>query len=328
MALTSNKTPLKVLLLQLNANNSVNKTNIREKIVALLDSNKLNLNNTSSSKLIVLPELSYHKYIFDKKENVKADESLLTYFKFLSKRYNSYVVSGFIEEKDNKKFYNSSVCIYKDEIINIHRKKHLYYTDEVWAEEGDKFSTFKLKLDENKEITCSMGICMDINPYKFQAPFEKYEYSTFCQQNDVDLAILPTAWTHQVSVLQGEDKNSESAIKKKSFLKELSEQNPWLVNPNLPTDYDVKEIKNNGLFDNNSFLFKPCFDTLNYWYARFKPMHELNNKYFLFCDKSGIERDVLYAGSSCCFKMDKGEVEVKGCLSTSEESILLLDLEF
>lgn len=326
MSISQNRNKLKVLLLQLNANNSASKTNIREKIVRLLDSRKLDPTSNNSSRLIVLPELAYHRYIFEKQEDAKADDSLIEYFKFLSKRYNSYVISGFIEE-DNGKKYNSSVCIREDEIVKVHRKKHLYFTDDVWAEEGETFSTFQLKLGGSKEITCSMGICMDINPYKFQAPFEKYEYASYCCDNNVDLAVLPTAWTHQISVLQGEDENSASANKKKAFLKQLSEKSPWLVDPNVAVDPSVKGLED-GLFSSNRFLFNPCFDTLNYWYARFKPLHDKKNRYLLFCDKVGIEKNVLYAGSSACLKLNENQVALEGCLSTAEEAILEVDLEF
>lgn len=326
MSLTLNKNNLKVLLLQLNANNSTSKTNIREKIIRLLDSRKLASPGKDSSTLIVLPELAYHRYIFEKQEDAKADDSLLEYFKFLSKRYNSYVISGFIEE-DNGKKYNSSVCIHEDKIVKVHRKNHLYFTDEVWAEEGETFSTFPLKLGETREITCSMGICMDINPYKFQAPFEKYEFASHCSENNVDLAVLPTAWTHQVSVLQGEHENSATATKKKAFLKQLSKKAPWLVNPNLAVNPTVQDLED-GLISSTDFLFNPCFDTLNYWYARFKPLHGKKNRYLLFCDKVGIEKNVLYAGSSACLKLNENQVELKGSLSTAEEAILEVDLVF
>ncbi|XBW35236.1 hypothetical protein QEN19_000799 [Hanseniaspora menglaensis] len=328
MGISNGKSHLKVFILQLNANNSVIKSNIREKIVSLLDSRSLNFSKSYENKLIVLPELSYHRYIFDKKQDAQQDDSLLEYFKYISKRYNSYVVSGFIEQNGEKK-YNSSVCIYKDKVIHVHRKKHLYYTDEIWAEEGENFSTFKMKLDEGKkEITCSMGICMDVNPYKFEAPFEKYEYASFCEENSVDLAVLPTAWTHQMSVLQGESINSDSAIEKRRFLAELREKHPWLGNPELKEDNEIKNLQYGSSIKNTGFLFEPSFDTLNYWYSRFKPMHNSANKYLLFCDKTGLEGDVLYAGSSSCMHLDSGQVEVKGCLTTGVESLLEITLDF
>ena len=36
---------------------------------------------------------------------------------------------------------------------------------------------------------------MDINPYEFEAPWEKMEFATFCYEKKVDLIIFPTAWT-------------------------------------------------------------------------------------------------------------------------------------
>ena len=36
---------------------------------------------------------------------------------------------------------------------------------------------------------------MDINPYEFEAPWEKMEFANFCHEKNVDLIIFPTAWT-------------------------------------------------------------------------------------------------------------------------------------
>ncbi len=39
-----------------------------------------------------------------------------------------------------------------------------------------------------------VAICMDLNPHRFETPFEAYELTTFCKRNEVDLLIMPMAW--------------------------------------------------------------------------------------------------------------------------------------
>ena len=66
-------------------------------------------------------------------------------------------------------------------------KHHLYCIDETWA---DKilcgFTSTELVLKgkggnsntvEEYRIKTTVGICMDINPYKFEAPWEAYEFA-------------------------------------------------------------------------------------------------------------------------------------------------------
>lgn len=337
------KSPFKlnVLMFQLNANNSVKLTNVRNKINNILESNKFNFKAANTNKLIVFPELAYHKYLFDSNKDVEQylqnnpdENNIIDYFKTLSKKYNSYVISGFIERDSvvKDKFYNSSICVYKDKIIKIHRKKHLYYTDEKWSTETTQdFSTFKMDLvndSDSKEINCSMGICMDINPYKFIAPFDKYEYSSYCAKENVDLVVCPTAWTNPCSVLQNETETD----KKKRYLELLEKMKPNLTNPDLVDDREilhVNSLMNEKTYSTTEFLYKPDIQTINYWYSRFKPMHALNKRYLLFCDKTGIERNsVLYNGSSTCIELVDGKAMVKGCLTTSDESVLSCELEF
>ncbi len=40
-----------------------------------------------------------------------------------------------------------------------------------------------------------MGVCMDINPYEFTAPFDAFEFSTFHAENKCDVLAFSTNWT-------------------------------------------------------------------------------------------------------------------------------------
>lgn len=39
-----------------------------------------------------------------------------------------------------------------------------------------------------------MGICMDINPRRFEAPWTAYEFATHCVEKDTPLVVLSMAW--------------------------------------------------------------------------------------------------------------------------------------
>ena len=44
------------------------------------------------------------------------------------------------------------------------------------------------------KLKLGIGICMDINPYKFKSPFNKMEFANHCLSKNVDLIVFPTNW--------------------------------------------------------------------------------------------------------------------------------------
>lgn len=122
-----------------------------------------------------------------------------------------------------EKYYNSLLVV--DEQGNIlvnYRKTFLYYTDETWASEGSAELGFhQLTFPEanyasssaraeggaailppskgsngkvGNEIATSFGICMDINPYRFEAPYTAYEFAHRVLDSKSQLVILSMAW--------------------------------------------------------------------------------------------------------------------------------------
>ena len=130
------------------------------------------------------------------------------------------------------KYYNSLVVVDEHgDMIHNYRKSFLYFTDETWAAEGNMERGFyelpfryqqksastlrttqlgaiprdasveangSLAVEEGeKRIATSFGICMDINPYKFEAPFTKFEFANRVLDSQSQLVILSMAWlTH------------------------------------------------------------------------------------------------------------------------------------
>ncbi|RLN63623.1 hypothetical protein BBJ29_002877 [Phytophthora kernoviae] len=77
------------------------------------------------------------------------------------------------------------------ELVCNPRKTFLYETDKPWATAGDCFCTWHCPwLDK----TISFGICMDINPDDFQAPFSAYEFGSHVLEHKSDLVLFACAW--------------------------------------------------------------------------------------------------------------------------------------
>jgi len=114
--------------------------------------------------------------------------------------------------------YNSAVTVAPNgQIVAHYRKSFLYYTDATWAKEGTGFHAGALPLPwsrggtEQGETRVTMGICMDINPYNFTAPWAAYEFANHVLANQSKLNILSMAWLSQelrAEDVQGEDANN------------------------------------------------------------------------------------------------------------------------
>lgn len=106
------------------------------------------------------------------------------------------------EDEQEDKYYNSLIVVGEDgQVLHNYRKRFLYYTDETWATEGDAGRGFlSLEFDhptsegKKRHVPTSFGICMDINPYKFEAPFTAWEFANRVLDSQSQLVILSTAW--------------------------------------------------------------------------------------------------------------------------------------
>lgn len=109
-----------------------------------------------------------------------------------AKLLNCHVSVGYPEKSpaDNLR-YNAVVTVSPIGVILAnYRKKFLYYTDETWASEGEEF--FAGQLGGLGKV--SMGICMDINPYKFEAPWAEYEFARAAILANSPVVVLSMAW--------------------------------------------------------------------------------------------------------------------------------------
>ncbi|KAL1967670.1 hypothetical protein VTN77DRAFT_2927 [Rasamsonia byssochlamydoides] len=113
-------------------------------------------------------------------------------------------------ETEKEKYFNSLLVVDENgEILLNYRKQFLYYTDETWASEGDvgwgfhalEFDSHRLSSSEDcdarlprQHVPTTFGICMDINPYKFEAPFTAWEFANRVLDSRSQLVIVSTAW--------------------------------------------------------------------------------------------------------------------------------------
>lgn len=143
-------------------------------------------------------------------------------------RLNCYVFIGFPErvasapdgavegssrgESITDQYYNSLLIISPDgHLHTLYRKHFLYTTDESWAEAGPSFKMVELDFpipssspllqslksiapDPPRKIRVCPAICMDLNPYRAEAPFSAFELATFAKANEVELVICLMNW--------------------------------------------------------------------------------------------------------------------------------------
>ncbi len=218
--------------------------------------------------------------------------------------------------------YNSTVTLNpRGEIVAHYRKTHLYYTDEVWAQESpDGFTTTALNFPPRERTsahadaeslragvvthTTTQAICMDLNPRHFIPCPPPSALCKHVLATKTTLLVLSTAWlTHLPS----------SAL--------LSQ----------PAEFDM--------------------DTLAYWCNALEPLIDGDREVIcVFANRCGEEagrvvpnvlakeedeeeRDgdgagVRYAGSSWIGKVGggKGKLVVGGILGRSEEAVLVVEV--
>lgn len=248
--------------------------------------------------LLVLPELSLTGYNFPSAKEIQPYLEIaragptFNLASELSARFGCTTIIGYPERFQNTTYNSAMVVDENGNLVYNYRKTHLYETDETWgcSENPDKsFAPVMLKLGtEKKSIATNIGICMDLNPYKFEAPFNEFEFSLLCWRNGSQLVVVPTAW------LSADSPSINDDLTKKEK-KEMSQA--W------------KEILETPTED----LAIPLELLVNYWIKRFFPFvrHPMNQlprlpgkTTVVLCNRTGIEDDVMYGGSSSIIQFD------------------------
>lgn len=147
-------------------------------------------------------QMAFTGYVFETKEEVQkvAEQAgkgpTFRWCQRHACRLNCMVLCGYVElgvDGDEAGcLYNSMMVLSPDgELVCNPRKTFLYETDKHWATAGSEFKTWYCPwLDK----TISFGICMDINPCDFAAPFEAFEFASQVVTHGSDLVLFSCAW--------------------------------------------------------------------------------------------------------------------------------------
>ncbi|KAK4032740.1 carbon-nitrogen hydrolase [Parachaetomium inaequale] len=237
--------------------------------------------------LLVLPEMALSGYNFRSQEHISphleptASGASSQWARTAARKYSCTVAVGYPERAETvgpePDYYNSLIVVDSNgETLANYSKSFLYYTDATWAREGPGFYGGRLgTLGQT-----AMGIC---NPYKFEAPWDAYEFAFHILRVRANLVILSMAWlTHDEAT---------------SFL---------------------------------SCPSAPDLSTLTYWVQRLEPVIQAGSSeetIVVFANRSGVEDEATYAGTSTVIGIKDGEVSVYGILGRGVEELLVVDTE-
>lgn len=253
----------------------------------------LNKANPEDLDLLVLPELAFTGYNFQSLRDISpfleptGAGITSVWARTTALKYNTKLVVGYPEKVDvahrwptSPEYFNSAIIVDQNgDTIGHYRKTHLYYTDETWALEGSGF--YKGHIPDLGNV--AMGICMDINPYRFEAPWHAMEFAFHVLEMEANLVILSMAWLTR-------------------------------------EDLEVWSTKSQDA----------CMETLTYWVTRMEPLIRAESEeeiIVVFCNRTGVEDDAVYAGTSAVIGIQNGEVTVYGMLGRGQKELLIVDTE-
>ncbi|PWN96844.1 carbon-nitrogen hydrolase [Tilletiopsis washingtonensis] len=192
--------------------------------------------------------------------------------------------------------YNAALLLDRTgEAVHVFRKHFLYEADEAWACEGPGFEFVDLPKPLGR---LAVGICMDLNPYRFQAAFDSFELASFCVRNHVDTLALPMAW------LKPEVEDEEQASAKSEAAEGQSEGE---------LEQDARQAQHQAQ------------QMIHYWLLRLTPLLEAPHRCVVACaNRVGQEGGTVFGGSSCVLQVGGGDVRVKGWMC-EEEALLVVD---
>lgn len=207
--------------------------------------------------------------------------------------YNTIYDRRITAEETGKTAYNALVFVSSaGDVVAHYRKSFLYYTDETWAQEGQGFWAGVLPVgDSGQQVKAAAGICMDINPYKFEAPWTAYEFGNHAREARAKVVVISMAWLTRLSA---EEVNGQVMVPDQHTL------NYWI--------------------DRLTPLFGPQG-------AHSEAFVVCANR----AGEEGVAPkigEVRYAGSSCVIGMAKdGQVRLWDILGRAQEGVLVVDTD-
>lgn len=272
--------------------------------------------------LLVLPELAFTGYNYPSHESIKPYLEPTTagpttqWATATAKRLGCHVIAGYPEisteleatdqeaadgkpKAPSSKRYNSTVTVSPaGDVLANYRKSFLYYTDESWAAEGPT-GFFCDTLGNLGKV--GLGICMDINPYQFSAPWDRYEFATHVLDGGAKLVVMSMAWLTSLPVEDMALQPGQPALETVSYW--LQRFSPAIAATQAGGE-DVVVV-----FSNRIGIEKNEVTEITTKTGQVIPLGE----------------SVCYAGSSCAMRFSGGNVSILDMLGKGEEGLLVLD---
>ncbi|ETV69454.1 hypothetical protein, variant 1 [Aphanomyces astaci] len=148
--------------------------------------------------ILMLSEMVFTGYCFrdrDEVEPLAEETSTGPTFEWCQRhatRLHCLVACGYVEKASDGNLYNSMMVLSPDgTVVFNYRKTFLYETDKSWATAGSGFGNWYCPWLAQQ---LSFGICMDINPCDFTAPYESYEFASSVVTAKSSLVLFSSAW--------------------------------------------------------------------------------------------------------------------------------------
>ncbi|TLD08743.1 uncharacterized protein PgNI_07449 [Pyricularia grisea] len=278
--------------------------------------NKANQSELEDLDLLVLPELAFSGYNFKSLQDISpfleptGSGISALWARTTALKFNCNVALGYPEKVDvtpewpaSPEYYNSCLIVNGDgETIANYRKSFLYYIDEKWALEGRDgfYDDYIPGLGST-----AMGICSDL---KFVAISSRPPSRTLRERNLTRSSPykLEAPWLA-----------FEFAFHVLHVAADLV-----ILSMAWPTDEDQRMY--------SRMPQEPDMDTITYWVQRLEPLiraEQDDEIIVVFCNRTGTEEDLTYAGTSAVVGIKSGEVSVYGLLGRGVKEVLVVDTD-
>ncbi|WWC85581.1 uncharacterized protein L201_000445 [Kwoniella dendrophila CBS 6074] len=192
--------------------------------------------------------------------------------------------------------YNSAVVVSPSgEVVGNYRKTFRFETDKNWAREGDGFMHFDLAEPLGR---VAVGICMDMNPKDFVAPWDAFELANYCRDNAVDMLVVPMNWLSPPA--------------------EPPEETPE-EDPDAPSESNLNYW---------AARLQPLHDPVpGYTTPRGEIADPIGGKEVIFvaCNRVGTEEGTKFVGTSSVMTISSNpsRIELVECCNISEERVMI-----
>ncbi|KAK4686105.1 protein N-terminal amidase, partial [Tremellales sp. Uapishka_1] len=287
--------------------------------------------------LLVLPEMALSGYMFSDPTSILpyleepriGPTSLLA--RSLARRLECHVIAGYPEAippgtpeegtsgkevagEGSGVGWNSAVVVDPTgEVVGNYRKTFRFETDKNWARKGERGPEFENLMEADRSChegdgfqyfdlaeplgRVAVGICMDMNPKDFLAPFDAYELANFCRDNSVDMLVVPMNWL-----------------------------DPPAEPPNVAPEQDPEAPSEHNL---NYWVARlsPLHDPTPGYSSTSTPTASSSAKEIVFvgCNRVGEEEGTKFIGTSCVMTISSSpsRIELVECSNITEERVMI-----